>query len=810
MESLLQDIRFGLRSLAKNPGLTAVAVIALTLGIGANSVMFTSIEACLLRPFAFKDLDRAVAIWETIPKQSEDHIGAAPANFLDWRQWNQRAKVFDLLAATHGWDLNLTGSGLAERVEGSLVTSDFFPLLGIAPELGRSIGPADFAPGRQSVVVLSHRFWQRHLGGDKQIVGRNLLMNGAQFTIVGVMPADFDFPVGADAWAPLDLTGAATTDRSNHYLNVIGRLRAGVSPGRAQSDLNIMADRLGGQFSATNAGHGVHVVNLVKDMTFGTEQFVLTLMGAAVFVLLLACANVMNLNLARSTARQKEIAMRIALGAGRWRIARQLIVEGVLLSSLGALGGLLLASSGLDYTRRTVPPFIMQHIPGMKYLRIDSRVLLFTLGIAVAAGILAALAPAVQASGADLNDALKEGGRTSGSARSHNRLRALLVTSEVALALVLLVGAGLMVRGFNNLLNSDLGFDRTHVLTFHVALAESKYRDAAAIHGFYDQLVSRLQALPGAQSVAAATSLPASWSWDMTEYRGEGQPPPAPGELRTAVSQVISPDFFRTLRVPLVTGRFFTAQDGAGAPPVAVISERLARRIWSNQDVVGKRIQLGGAKEPWRIVVGVSGDIRQSSFDSGPHATAYVPLDQSPRAESALLVRTAGDPTALASAARAAVAGLDPDQPAFDLRTLEQLISDNDSGVEFSARFMSAFGAIALVLAAAGIFAVMAYSVKQRTHEMGIRMALGAQGSDMLKLVVGYSGRLVAAGVAIGLPCAVGLSRALASLLFGVVSLSVPLLIALTLFLVLVAALAAYLPARWASKVDPLIALRHE
>jgi len=810
MENLLQDIRFGLRSLAKNPGLTAVAVIALTLGIGANSVMFTSVEACLLRPFAFKDLDRAVFLWEAVSKQSEDHIGAAPANFLDWNEWNRQNKSFDLLAATRGWDVNLTGSGLAERVEGSLVTSDFFALLGIAPEFGRSIGPSDFATGHQSVVVLSHGFWQRHLGGDAQIVGRNLLMNGARFTVIGVMPADFDFPVGADAWSPLDLTGAPTTDRSNHYLNVIGRLRAGVSPARAQSDLAILSERLGRQFPATNAGHGVHVLNLVRDMTFGTTQFVLTLMGAAVFVLLLACANVMNLNLARATARQKEIAMRIALGAGRWRIARQLIVEGVLVSTLGAGGGLLLSSSGLDYTKRTVPPFIMQHVPGMKYLRMDSRVLLLTLAIAVAAGILAAAAPAFQASKTDLNDVLKEGGRSAGSGRSRNRLRALLVAFEVALALVLLVGAGLMVRGFRNLLNSDVGFDRTRVLTFHVALAESKYRDAAAVRGFYDQLISRLQALPGAQSAAAATSLPSSWSWDMTAYRGEGQPPAAPGELRTAVSQSISPDFFRTLRMPLIKGRFFTDRDGASAPPVAVISEKLAHRIWPDQDAVGKRIQLGGAKEPWRTVVGVSGDIRQSSFDSGPHATAYVPLDQSPRAESALLLRTVGDPAALASAARAAVVSLDPDQPAFDLRTLEQLISDNDSGVEFSAQFMSAFGVIALALAAAGIFAVMAYSVKQRTHEMGIRMALGAQGRDVLRLVVGYSGRLVLIGLAVGVPCAVALSRALESLLFGVVSLSVPLLVALTTFLALVAALAAYLPARWAAKVDPLVALRHE
>ncbi|HEV2425542.1 MAG TPA: ABC transporter permease [Terriglobia bacterium] len=810
MSSFMQDVRFGWRALGKNPGLTAVAVIALALGIGANTVMFSTVEACVVRPFAFRDLDRAVAIWETAPKQNENHISAAPANFLDWRTWNQRGRAFDLLAATHGWNVNLTGSGVAERAEGSQVTPDFFALLGIAPQLGRSIAAGDYTPGRDSVIVLNYRFWQRRLGGDRQVVGRSLLLNGAKSTVIGVMPVDFDFPPGTDLWAPLDLAGAPGADRSSHYLKVIGRLRAGIPAAQAQADLNALAARLGQEYPATNANHGVRVIGLVEDMTVGTRQFVLTLMGAAVFVLLLACANVTNLNLARATARQKEVALRIAMGAGRWRIVRQFLVEGVLVSMAGAAGSLLLASWAQRISMRSIPPFIVQHVPGIKYQSIDWRVFAFTLVIGVGAGILAALAPALQASHADVNQLLKEGGRSGTSGAAHARLRALLVASEVALALVLLVGAGLMAKGFRRLLNSDLGFDRYHVLTFHVALAESKYRDAAGIREFYDQLVARVQALPGVQSAAAVASLPGSWNWDVTTYRGEGQPPAKPGELRTAMSQVATPDFLRALRVPLLKGRFFTSQDGPEAPPVAVINGQLAQEIWPNQDAIGKRIQLGGDKEPWRTVVGIAGDFRQSSFDTWPVSASYVPFAQVSPGSMALAIRTAGDPLALAAAARAAVAAIDPDQPPYEMRALQQIISDNDSGVEFSAKFMVAFAVIALILAAAGIFAVMAYSVRQRTHEIGVRMALGARRSDMLRMVIGYALKLVGLGLLVGLPISIALSRILSTVLFKVISMDIPVLAGLTLLLALIAALAAYVPALWASKADPMEALRYE
>jgi predicted permease len=809
MAMLLQDIRFGLRALGRNPALTAVAVIALALGIGANTVIFSSVNAMLLRPFAFKDLDRAVDLYETIPKQNVNHISAAPANFRDW---SEQSTSFEYVAAVHGWDVNLTGSGVSERLEGIQVTRDFFTLLGIEPKLGRAIGAGDFDPGRTSVVVLSERFWQQHMGADPSILGKDLLLNGAKFTVVGIMPADFDFPVGAEAWSPLDLTAAEKADRSNHYLNVIGRLKRGVSIAQAEAGMNAIAARLGSQYPSTNAGHGVTVLGLVKDLTFGSSQFLMTLMGAAIFVLLLGCANVANIQLARATSRQKEIALRIALGAGRWRIARQLLVEGVLLATFGALGSLLLSFWGLAVSRRSIPAFIIQHIPGLKHLVIDSHVLIFTLAIGILSGVLAALAPAFQSSRSDVNEVLKESGRGGGSGPGRTRLRALLVVSEVALAMVLLVGAGLMVKGFNQLLNRDPGFDRTHVLTFHVTLAESKYRAGADIRTFYAEAIEKLQALPGVQWAAAVTSVPSSWSWNSTEYQGENQPPAAPGEIRDAIAESTTPDFFRALKVPLLNGRFFNSQDGPDTAPVVIVSENLAHRIWPDQDALGKRLKLGRDedREPWRTVVGVVGELKTDPFDPNPSPTTYVPFTQLPQSASTLVVRTAGDPNALGAAARAAVRSVDPDQPAYDMRSLEDRIADNESGVQFSARMMVVFGAIALVLSAAGIFSVMAYSVRQRTHELGVRVALGARRRHLYRLVVGYATRLALIGLAIGIPCALALTRLLSSLLFGIVRMDTTLFVGFTLLLTLAAMLAAYLPARWATRVDPMVALRSE
>ena len=809
MGILVQDVRYGLRMLAKSPGFTAVAVLTLALGIGANTVMFSTINAMLLRPFAFQDLDRAVDVWETAPKQNESHMAAAPADFRDWQE---HAKGVELLAAVRGWDVNLTGKDLAERLECSQVTANFFPLLGIPAQLGRYVVADNFGAGRNNVVVLSHGFWQRRFGADPAIVGQSVLLSGEKFTVIGVMPSDFDFPVGAEAWAPLDFTVQEASDRANHSLQVFARLKAGVSLAKAQDDLETIAARLGREHPQTNAGHGVRVMGLVDDITFGTKQFVGVLMGGAGFVLLLACANVANLLLARVTGRQKEIAVRLALGAGRWQIVRQLIVESTLVSVWGGLAGMLLAGWDLDLTQKTIPPFILQHIPGLKHLQADWRVLVFTIGVALLAGILVAVAPALHVSRPDLNEVLKESARGGAASPSRHRLRSLLVVTEIALALVLLVSAGLMVTGFRNLANENLGFDRNHVLTFRISLAESKYSDAERIRGYYEQLIQKLQSLPSVESAAAVTAVPGGWwGWNSTPYSAEGQAPEALGEIRSAGAQTVTPEFFRALRMPLLKGRFISAQDGAAAPLVVNLSEGLARHIWPHEDAVGKRVRFGRPEnnEPWRTVVGVVGSVR-TPWDKQVDLTVYFPVAQRPQASMGVVVRTSGDPLALAAAVRSQALELDSQQPPYDLRSLAQLLSDDVSGVDYSARTMIGFGILALILAAAGIFAVMAYSVLERTHEIGLRMALGARRADVLRLVMGNATKLAALGLGLGVACALALTRLLTSLLLGVVRMDLLTFAGLTALLAAVAALAAYVPASWAAKVEPMEALRYE
>lgn len=809
MVAILQDIRLGLRTLAKSPGVTAIAVIALALGIGANTSIFTSVNAMVMHPFPFKDLDRLVFVSETAPQQNQFHVAVAPANLRDWMDESQS---YEQLTAFRGWDVNLTGDGVAERLEAFQVTAGYFPLLGMAPELGRSISAADFG-GHHPVIVLSHGFWRRHMAADPKVVGRNVRLNGETYTIVGVMPDDFDYPVGADGWAPLDLDVRAQADRADHYLRVIGRLKPGVSPARAQDDLERIAARLGREFPQTNAGHGVKVVTLVDDLTEGSKQFLSVLMGAALFVLLLACANVANLQLARATGRQKEIAVRLALGAGRWRITRQMLVESVIVALAGAWAGVLLAAWGNALIVHSLPPFIVQHVVGIKHLQVDSRVLAFTLTVAVLAGLLAGLAPALQLSRPDLNSTLKEGVRGGGSSRARGRLRSLLVVIQTALALVLLVGAGLMVKGFRNLIDNYPGFDRDRVLTFRITLPDSKYGTASLRRDFYSQVVEKLRALPGVEAAAVATTLPSLfYGSNQTEYTAEGQPPPAPGELRIALSQSIGPDFFRALRVPLVEGRFLSARDGADAPPVVVVSEGLARRAWPEESPVGKHIRFGGqdSHEPWCTVVGVVGDVKESPFDHNPSLTAYQPFAQMPQSTMSFAVRTSGDPLAMVAPVRTAIQSVDPNQPAYDMRSLAQLISDEVSGVDSSAKMMTVFGIVALVLAASGIFALMAYSVTQRTHEIGVRMALGARHADVMRLLVGYAFKLAIVGLGVGVPCAVALSRLLEGVLFGVVRGDTLTLAAFTVLLAMVSVLAGYLPARWAARVDPMVALHHE
>ncbi|MGH9395225.1 MAG: ADOP family duplicated permease, partial [Terriglobia bacterium] len=635
IEALVQDLRYGLRQLRHNPGFAAVAIITLALGIGANTVIFSAVNAELLHPFVFKHLSRIVTVWEEASKQNQFHVSAAPANFLDWSKQNT---TFDLLAADHDWNVNLTGRGLAERVEGYQVTANFFPLLGVAPQLGRFITATDFHPEQESVVVFSYGFWQRHLGADPSIVGKTVLLNNQKFTVIGIMSKDFDYPLGAEAWLPLNLMGAAGADRGGHYLRVIGRLKPGISAEQAQADLGSIAQRLGQQYPKTNAGHGVQVVGLVQDLTGAARQFLALLMGAAAFVLLLACANVMNLQLARAAGRQKEIAVRLALGGSRWRITRQLLVETLILAALGGLAGALLASWGLHLVLHSLPPYIVQHVAGLTHLRVDSTVLAFTSAVALLAGIIAGLVPARRASHPDLNEALKEGGRGGESTSTHQRLRSVLVVVEIALALVLLVGAGLMVEGFRHLSNQDQGFDRRNVLTFSIALPASKYKGNIQIQEFYQRVLQRLKGLPDVESAGAVTSLPAAGGWNQTQYRAEGQPPTTPGELRLAVWQSATPGFFLALHVPLIKGRLLGVQDGPNSQPVAVISKSMAHLIYPDENPIGKRIRFGDEEshQPWRTIVGVVGDVKQSPFDATVYPTDYIPFSQIPVADSYL------------------------------------------------------------------------------------------------------------------------------------------------------------------------------
>lgn len=809
MTGLLQDVRYGRRMLWKRPGFTAVAVITLALGIGANTTTFSTVNAMLLRPFPFPGLDRIVTVWETAPRQNDYQLSPAPANFRDW---SEQSKEIEQLAAVRGWDANLTRGSVAEHVEGSQVTENFFSLLGMSPQVGRYIGRADFQDGVAPVVVISHGFWQQHLGADPAIVGRQLLLNGQKFTVVGITSADFDFPTGSKVWTPLDLNGPAKEDRENHYLTVFGRLRDGVSIPQAQANVETIADSLGRQYPGSNAGHGVRVRNTVEDLTVGSRQFVLMLMGAAVFVLLLACANVANLQLARASGRQREIALRAALGASRWQVGRQLLVESVLLALLGSGMAILLSGWWLNIIRSTIPPFIVEHIAGLKHLQVDLRVFMFTVLTAVATGILAGLAPAWHFSRPDVNDTLKESARGGSATARRQRFRTLLVISEIALSLVLLVGAGLMVKGFRTLIANDMGFDRSKVLTFHVVLPEARYRDKDRIRSYYEQVLRNIQALPGVESAACVTSLPSGWTWNWIPFTAEGKPPASPADMPSAISQVVTPGFFPALRVPLRQGRMLSDQDGANTPPVVVISETMARQNWPDQNPLGKHIQMGRpeAAQPLRTVVGVVGDVQPVPLDHDPAPTAYVPFAQQPEGVSALVVRTSGDPLTIAGPVNAQLRAVDSDQPAYDIRTLEQVVADGLSGIESSARMMMSFAVCALILAAAGIFAVMAYSVTQRTHEIGVRVALGARRSDVLRLVVGAALRMAAIGLGIGLVLAVLLTRALSSALFGVVRIDAVTISVLTLVLASVAAAAAYIPARWAMDVDPTVALRYE
>jgi putative ABC transport system permease protein len=800
---LLRDFRDAGRSLANSPGVTAIAVLALALGIGVNTSSFTAVNTIVLHPLAYPHQERIMTLWESIPKLRAERDAVAPANFLDWQA---QSTVFEQMAAYRSWSANLTGFDDPERIEGCLATPSFFALLGLKPMLGRTFLDEEAEPGRDGVVVVSRGFWQRRLASAADAVGRTISLNGRSYTVVGVMPEDFDYPLATDLWAPLALTNEEKNQRVGRTLAVLARLKPGIPVAKARADMETIGRRLEQRYPKTNEARGVLVTPLRELTNQVADRFVLILMSAAIFVLLLACANVANLQLARATGQQREIAVRAALGASRFQIARQLIAQTVSLSLLGGCLGLLLADWHVNWTRSSFPPAVMRWMAGMKNMRIDASVLVFTLAASIIAGVVCGL-PAIwqllrRTTGLDLNVLLKEGGRSSSAGPARGRLQNALVVTEVALALVLLVGAALMVKTFQRMLTINAGFNPKNLLTAEVSLPALKFRDDTQIRAFYGHVIPALETIPQAKSVAAV-------------YRGyagglyiEGRPDPRPGEPWPEVRGVSS-RYFQTMEVPVLRGRPISEQDGPEAPRVVVISESIARHYWPSADPLGRRVRLVSSDAPWLTVVGVCGDIK-NWFTSEPMPRAYVPYLQAPGRSMTLLIRTAFDPMLATAAARAKVREADKNQPLYDVKSMEQNINDETSGVRTSASMMSMFAAIALLLAATGIYAVISYSVAQRTHEVGVRMALGAERADVLKMNLLGALRLGAIGLAIGIPAALAMTRLMSSVLFNVVAFDWTMFAGFTVVLACAALLAGYVPALRATKVDPAGALRHQ
>jgi putative ABC transport system permease protein len=813
MKTLWKDVTYAARVLLKSPGFTAVAVLAVALGVGANTAIFSVVNAVLLKPLNYEEPGQLVLINHNYPKLDLKASVSAPG----YTYYRDNAKSFSGVAALTGWNVNLTGEGEPERLQGMSVTTNLFQTLGASPAQGRAFTAEEGQPGGNRVVVLSDGFWRRRFGG-LPVVGKSVTLNGEPYTVVGVMPPDFRFgrEFGGqtpDLWSPIAFTPQqldANTSLTSEYLGVLARLKPGVSAAQAQAEMDAISADLRRQYmpGADASNWGLLLTRYDEFVVGKIRTPLMILLGAVLFVLLIACANVANLMLARAAVRQKEIAVRTALGASRWRVVRQLLTESVLLSLAGGAVGLLLAMWGVDLLLRLND----NKIPRAAEIGLDRNVLLFTLGVSVLTGIVFGLAPAFQTSNVNLHDTLKEGGR-SGKGGVRRGVRNALVVAEMAFAVILLVGAGLLIRSFVQLQQVNPGFEPRGVLAMQVSLPGSKYREGAQRASFDRQVLEAVRALPGVRSAATITTLPMSGFNQSGSFRIEGRQTP-PGESSPHGDRWMpSDDYFQTMGVPLVRGRYFDARDTAEAPGVAIVSEALARKYWPGEDPVGQRITFeGGQQAPrWREIVGVVGHVRNEGLEGESRGQYYIPYAQRPNgADLFLVVRTDAEPSTLAPAVRGAVAGVDRDLPVYRVTTMEKLVAESLAQRRFSMFLFGVFAALALALAVVGLYGVMSYAVAQRTHEIGLRMALGAQSRDVLRMVVGQGMWLVAVGLAVGLAGALALTQLMTSLLYGV-SAADPLTYAgIAVLLAAVAFFASYLPARRATKVDPMEALRYE
>lgn len=809
LETLLQDVRFGLRMLWKNPGFTLVAVLTLALGIGANTAIFSVVNAVLLRPLPYHKADELEMFYFT-DAQGEEEWFLSPAAYQDLKSQNS---VFTGIAAwgNSTWPANLTGDAEPERLQGFQVSANFFQVLGVSAAQGRTFLPEEEQPGHNRVVVISHELWQRRFGGDPELIGRSLLLNGAAYDVAGVMPADFRFILKTDVWTPLTLASAVAEDeRNGANLHQVVRRKPGVPSEQARAEIEHI---LRPHFSNQNSDRRAHLKPLQTVLTVGERQMLLILFAAVGFVLLIACVNVANLLLTRASVRRRELVIRGALGAGRWRIVRQLLVENTMLAVFGGACALLLANWCISFLVGGLPESVAAKNSHVAMLKLDAWALGYACGLSLLTIIVFGLAPALQTSKLNLNKALKESGRSEAQGRGQKRFRSLLVVTEIALAMVLLVGAGLMIKSFWRLSNADRGFEAAGVLTAKIDPSSDEYREPHRVAAYYRQVLERVSAIPGVRHAGIINSWDYGW-----RVAVEGDPP-IPEEQRPLASRhPVSADYFGAMGIPLRSGRFFTDRDVSGAPPVAIIDETLARRHFPNESPIGKHLRFPDALREIVGIVGATRAWRPYSFGRDEaFPRVYLPYQQFSCNQQencwslSLMVRApSGDPISLIPAIRRELAAIDKDQPIHSFKLLEQSVSDLSADRRFSVLLLAAFATLATLLAAVGIYGVMAYTVTQRTHEIGIRIALGARGGDVLKMVVGQGMILALAGVGIGLVAALAVTRLMASLLYGVSATDPVTFIGIAVMLTVVALLACFIPARRATKVDPLIALRCE